>query len=71
MAVPSAQWIATKLRPFAATTSTASRSVDKPRGRPIGAIEHEGAQLAITHTGLQVDYLACAELQQLLDGHPA
>jgi hypothetical protein len=23
------------------------------------------------HTGLQVDYLACAELQQLLNGHLA
>ena len=44
--------------------------IDRNKGDPVGAVEHEG-HLAIMHTGLQVDYLACAELQQLLNGHLA
>ena len=44
--------------------------IDRKKGDPVGAVEHEG-HLAIKHTGLQVDYLVCAEPQQLLKGHLA
>ena len=44
--------------------------IDGNKGDPVGAVEHEG-HLAIMHTGLQVDYLACAELKQLFNGHLA
>jgi hypothetical protein len=44
--------------------------IDRNKGDSVGAVEHKG-HLAVMQTGLQVDYLACAELKQLFNGHLA